>query len=369
MIKILHYGLTNHLGGIESYLYRLVSNIDRTKFKLDFLILGNDLPCFYQELKARGCEFHFVTERSKNPRKNKNEIREILLSSNYDIVHCNLNSLSYITPALEAINCGIPTIVHSRNAGIRNSIKSRILHKINFHRIAKDNITKLAVSRVAGEWMFGKNQNFTVINNGVDINKFKFDKDARAAIRDELSIEPDEYLVAHTGALRDQKNHKFILDIFEQFHNIRKKSKLLLVGSGELEGEITTKIKKLNLEKSVIMLGNRSDIPNILSGSDAYLFPSLYEGFPNSVIEAETSGLPTLMSDTITDEVIVNKNARQLSLSNTAKNWAETLVKLVDSTKERNSFAEIVENEGFSVNDEITKIENIYLKLTRWEGD
>lgn len=364
MIKILQYGLTDNLGGIETYLLKLTKNIDRTKFQFDFLILGSDKPCFYEELKELGCRFHFVTDRRKNPIANYKEISTLLDNSHYDIVHCNLNSLSYITPALLAAQKKIPTIVHSRNAGIPTSRVSRILHRINSKRLLKTKIKKLAVSNLAGEWMFEDDSEFLVINNGIDVQKYKYNESDRELIRNEFNIDKSEKLLIHTGAFREQKNHDFLIDIFNKVYKENQNTKLMLVGSGNLENDIKAKIKRLNLNDSVIFTGNRDDIPSLLSAADFFIFPSLYEGFPNSVIEAETSGLPCIISDSITKEVVINNNCFQLSLDKSAEYWAGKIVNILEKgITFRDKASEKVNSTGFSVGNEVKKIEQLYLDI------
>lgn len=363
MIKVLHYGLTNNLGGIETYLHKLYTNINKDKFSFDFLMNGSDKPCWHDEFEKMGSNFFYVTPRNINPIKNRKEIDNILDNGKYDIIHCHLNSLSYITPVLSAVKKGVPTIVHSRNAGIPTSKLTRLLHSLNSLRLPKDKISMLAVSDYAGDWMFGAKSNVQVINNGIDVKRYMYNNRARNGIREEFGI-GEEYVVVHVGAMREQKNHDFLLDIFYQVLEKKPDSKLLLVGEGPLKPMIEEKVKKLNIKKQAIFTGNRQDIPAIFSSADVFLFPSLYEGFPNAVLEAQTSGIPCLISDTITDEVMVNKNCRTLSLNKNAEEWANQLLAL-DTLKDRGSGLDNVMEKGLSVEDEVTKIENIYKRMIR----
>ena len=361
MIRILHYGLDSHLGGIETYLYKLATHINKEKFHFDFLTIGNEEPCYYKEFSDMGSEFYSVTPRSVNPLKNKNELINLFTSEKFDIIHCHMNSLSYSTPITVGLKSQKNVIVHSRNAQAPKSLKTKLLHEFNSAILPKKKIEMLAVSDLAGEWMFGKGTDFTVINNGIDINKFKFNEKSRKKIRSELGLE-NQFCVIHVGAFREQKNHLFLLEVFKHIVEMKPNSTLLLVGSGKLLPEIETKIEELGIRKNVILLGNRSDISDLLSASDAFLFPSLYEGFPNAVLEAQTSGLPCLISDSITKEVLINFNCLSLSLDKEPSEWANKLLSL-QSYENRKQGAESIKNEGFSVEDEVKKIENLYLSL------
>ncbi|MFP4698139.1 MAG: glycosyltransferase [Eubacteriales bacterium] len=358
MIRILHYGLSSNLGGIETYLYKLYSSIDRNKFEFDFLVTGNKKPCWYDEFTSMGSKFFHVTSRSRNPLRNRMEISKILKNKNFDIVHCHLNSLSYTVPVHLALKHDYPVIVHSRNAGILKSKISRSLHKMNGIFLPQHRINMLAVSNVAGTWMFGKNAKFKVINNGLNVENYKYNSVARDKIREEFGLKQEKVIV-HVGAMREQKNHMFLLEVFVKVLEKKSNTRLLLVGDGDLKEQILKKIDELKIKNHVIITGNRKDVPDILSASDVLLFPSFYEGFPNAVLEAQASGLPCLISDVITNEVKVNNNCLSLSLKKSSTEWAEQLL-LLQNFDERSMGAYNVTASGLSVEGEIGKIEKTY---------
>ena len=364
MIRVLHYGLDSRLGGIETYLNKLYNNIDKNKFKFDFLTHTDKEPCWYKEFTEMGSKFYNITPRSKNPIKNRRELSQLFENEKFDVIHCHLNTLSYILPIKIALKKNIPVIVHSRNAGASKSILSNLLHRINFFILPRKKIKMISVSDLAGKWLFGANTNYEVINNGLNIDKYTFNIEARKNIRNELGIR-DELVIAHLGAMREQKNHMFILDIFKEVLKYKTDCKLLLVGDGELRKQITDKINELSIEKSVIITGNRNDVPDILSAADKFIFPSFFEGFPNAVLEAETTGLSCLVSDRITKEVIINNNCKCLSLECSSNEWARALLDL-EANMDRKLYAKNIEKNGFSVEDEVKKIqliyENMYLK-------
>ena len=359
MIRILHYGLSSNLGGIETYLYKLYKNIDRSLFHFDFLIIGNLKPCYYDEFIDMGSKFYFVTNRKKNIIKNRIELNKLFLNVTFDIVHFHLNSLSYVLPVYIALKYKYPVIIHSRNAGIIKSKVSNILHTLNKLRLPKDKVNMIAVSKLAGEWMFGIDENFTVINNGINIDKYQFNEVYRKKIRNEFSLNDNVRLILHLGAFREQKNHLFLLDVFSKFLLLEPNSILVLVGDGNLKGQIEKKIYELNIRDSVILTGNRYDIPEILSASDFFLFPSLFEGFPNSVLEAQTSGLPCLISDRITKEVKISDDCMMMSIDEKDKSWALKIKELL-ILKDRQNFANIIKSKGLSVENEIKKVQEKY---------
>lgn len=362
MIRILHYGLSSHLGGIETYLYKLYTHIDKEKFHFDFLTIGSKEVCFYNEFISMGSQFYNIAPRSENPWKNRKDLKDILTRENFDIVHCHMNTLTYTAPISLGLRNKTPVIVHSRNAQPPNILKAKILHDINSLFLPKGKLRMLAVSDLAGEWMFGKDADFTVINNGIDINRFKFNKESREKIRKELGIDDKQFCVIHVGAFRTQKNHMFLLETFKNILKNKPNSKLILVGTGRLFSEIESRAKELHILDNIIMVGRRADIPDLLSASDAFLFPSLFEGFPNAVLEAQASGLPCLISDTITKEVLINSNCYNFSLDKEPREWANKLLS-IPGYEDRMKGSKNINKQGFSVEDEVKKIEKIYMNL------
>lgn len=366
MVRILHFGLSENMGGIEAYLRNLVLNSNREKFQFDFLILGHETPCFYNEFVSLGCNFYFVTKRSKNLVKNRKEIRALFAKEKFDLFHCHLNSLSYLEPAIIAKELHIPTIITSHNAGFKGSFISKLLHFINRKKVLENGYKLLAVSQKAGEWMFGKTTNFDVINIGIDIEKYKFHKVSRLNKRKEFALKDDELVIVHTGAFRIQKNHSFIIDIFNELSSYNSNYKLILVGEGELMNEIKNKVRGLGLEDKVIFTGLRNDIPEILSASDIFLFPSFYEGFPTSVIEAQASGLPIFISSSITEEVSIIDHCNQLPIENNINEWVKNIRTISRyNEEERVRASEVIYEKGFSREKEIQKIHETYLEVLK----
>lgn len=355
--RVLHVGLDTYLGGIETYLLKLAKNIDKDKYQFDFLMYDGNEPCFYNELKALGCKFHNVVSRRKNYIKNIKELRELFKHEHFDIVHCHQNSLSYVTPILEAVRSGCRVVVHSHNSGNLSGSLVRIRHDLNRYRVPINRVVCVAVSDLAGQWMFGKESEFKVINNGLDTTLYEYNEAYRNEIREEFGIGNKE-LILHTGAFRKQKNHEQLIDIFKFYQQEHPESILMLVGDGELKGEIENKVQELELTENVIFAGKRSDIPRILSAADKYLFPSFYEGFPNALIEAETSGLYCVAADTITRQVQIEGVCEYVSLNAPLKDWAKALEH--DPVENRVKYADLVEAAGLGIGSEMERINLLY---------
>ena len=191
---------------------------------------------------------------------------------------------------------------------------------------------KLAPSMLAAEFTFGKNRahkDVHILHNGVDLNVFRYNEAGRQRIREEFVIE-DKFVVGHIGRLNKQKNHRFLLDVFAKLQSIRGDTVLLLVGIGEEQEQICAWIKELDIEDKVILAGQRFDIPDILSAMDIFVFPSLHEGMPNTVIEAQATGLPCVISDTITAEADITGLVKYLPLTAPVSEWVEMAMRMAD---------------------------------------
>jgi glycosyltransferase involved in cell wall biosynthesis len=324
MIRVLHYGLSSNKGGIETYIMNLASHVDRERFNFDFLHNKAGVPCFREELKAMGSEFYGVTPRRTSPFKNRQELNELFERESFDILHCHVNSLSYIEPVHTALRSGCQVLVHSHNSGASTSLATNLLHRLHYHTLPRDKVTMVAVSRIAGEWVFGPSASFNVIHNGIEIERFAFRAEAREAKRKELGLS-GRLVIGHVGAFLPAKNHAFLLNVFYALLQEVPQARLLLVGTGPLESAIRMQAAKMGIGAALIFLGHRSDVPELMSAMDLFLIPSLHEGFPLAALEAQASGLPCIMSDAIAEEVVVASTCKRISLNASTERWVREI--------------------------------------------
>lgn len=357
-LNVVHYGLSTNTGGIETYLLTLARNVDRERFHFDFVHTRAGTPCFHHELSALGSRFFPITPRRESLRRNRADLDAVFGSGRFDILHCHLNTLSYVEPIRAALRHGVRVVVHSHNSGAPDSRVTRLLHRLHSITLPRERISMVAVSRLAGEWLFGADAPFTVLNNGIDVEMFRFDPAERGRLRRELGVE-DRLVVGNVAAFLFAKNHAFTVRVFEQVLRQRPDAVLLLVGEGPLQEETRELVQQAGLEDSVRFLGKRSDVPGLLSAMDRLLFPSLYEGFPLAVLEAQAAGLPTLVSDAVTDEVVVADICRRVPLDASPTIWAEALLSLGDGIP-REGGADAVAAAGLSVSAVTRKVERIY---------
>ena len=367
MIEILIFGLSENQGGIETYLKKIWNNIDRNQFHFNFIdMTGRDKkPCFHDDLKESGASFFKITPRNESIVRNRKDIQRLFKCNHFDILHFNINSMSYVYPVKVALKNKIPVIIHSRNGGATLRKIAILFHYFNRFQMkyATDcNICRIAVSNLAGEWLFG-NSSFSVFNNGVDVNKFVFNNKGRKIIREELMCE-HKHVIGNVGAFLPAKNHEFILKVFARLAEIDENAVLWLVGEGPEMDNIKKIVEREELTEKVFFLGKRTDIEFVYAGMDCFLFPSLYEGFPNAVLEAECEGLPCIISDVITKDVIVGGDTTVLSLTQGINEWVSAVKDALEKRNyDREKMAEYIEEQGFSTTEEIERIERLYNSL------
>ena len=223
---------------------------------------------------------------------------------------------------------------------------------------------KLACSSAASKFLYGEeckgNTKFLmVLHNAVDCEKYKFRLEKRESIRLELQIE-DKVVIGHVGRFERQKNHRFLIDSFEHFYNFRKDAVLLLIGSGSLLNEMKQYVHDKNLDESVLFLGSRMNVWDYYQAMDQFWLPSLYEGLPMSAVEAQASGLPCLIADTVTKETGILEKTMFLKLEEGAEQWARKANEfLMENNRERATKA--VRNAGFDIEQESQRLQEFYL--------
>ena len=222
----------------------------------------------------------------------------------------------------------------------------------------------MCCSELAGRWLFGDKTydegKVYLLNNAIDLDKFKYDKKIRDKKRKELGIKEDTIVIGHIGRFVAQKNHTFLIDIFNQFHKKEKNSILLLAGQGPLQEEIKNKVRELGLDDSVRFLGQRNDANELYQAFDVFLLPSLYEGLPVVGVEAQASGLLCFFSDDMTKETKVLDSTVFMSLSNTAEEWTGEILTNLKDYKRINTKNEVSDN-GFDIEVEARKLEKYYI--------
>lgn len=314
-------------GGAETFLMKIYRKLDRTHYQMDFCVTSEE-NYYADEIYSLGGKIYHIPPKSKYPLKSFLSIKNLVKKENYQyVIRVNEHSLSVLDLIAAKMGGAKRLIMRSSNSS-SGSKMSIILHKLFKFLPAYVPDVKMAPSTLAAEYTFGKRNvrrdEVILLNNGLDIDKFAYSIEAREKIRKEFNIE-SKFVIGHIGRFNEQKNHEFLLEIFDQVLAVRDNAVLLMVGNGNLIDDIQSKARKKGIYDKCIFAGIRSDINEILSAMDVFVFPSFYEGMPNTVIEAQASGLPCVISDTITREVKIIDNVCCLSLGNESV-WANSII-------------------------------------------
>ncbi|MBE6073975.1 MAG: glycosyltransferase family 1 protein [Selenomonas ruminantium] len=345
-------------GGAETLLMKLYRTMNVEEYQFDFLTYAGKNGYYDKEIINRGGKIYPITPVKKNPIKCFYDVYTVVKGGGYKSVLLSVPFSVYSIMLLIARMAGAKKIgLRCTNTKVGDGkISYTVLHYI-FKPFAKvvTNV-KLSPSVLAAEWMFGKGcvykKQAVILNNGVQLDKFIFSIQRRKMIREEFNVS-NKHVYGHVGRFVKQKNHIFLLKIFQEICKQDSEAVLLLVGTGMLLEDIKKKVYELKIENSVIFAGVRKDIPDIMMAMDVVIFPSYYEGMPNVIIEAQCTGLPCIIADTITRDVQVTDLIEFLSLEDDALIWANTAMKKMTLSKDikRNIYNSIMKEKGYDIND------------------
>lgn len=348
-------------GGAETFLMKLYRNIDRNKYQMDFCVSKQEKGFYDDEITAMGGRIIHTIAKSKNPFASFKSLYTIIKENEYDyVMRVSQHSLSALELVIAKMAGAKVLVFRSSNSKTMKGGLEGILHKAFMFLPRIVPTVKIAPSIPAAEFMFGKNavkkEKVIYLNNGIPIEKFLFNESSRKNIRSELGLS-DNFLIGHIGRFCVQKNHEKLIDIFFNVRQKREDAHLILVGEGELELDIKRKVEEMGIKDRVHFLGVRRDIPELLSAMDVFVFPSLYEGMPNTVIEAQANGIHCVIADTITQEVKITNNVTMLSLDEDMKIWVDCILK-------ENSRVKSTENQEklFSQGYDISNVTEVFIK-------
>lgn len=368
-IYILQLGMTKNIGGMETYLMSQYRKLDKKYIQYDFVNLSkDDKMAFSEEIKNNGSKIYSVPKRKYHPFLHYYEMMKILFHNRkkYKYIVLNTCHLYYIFPLFFAKIIQIPNrIIHSHNSDdeIKISFFRKILININKILMHFSVTDYWACSEIAGKWMF-KNRNFRIIHNAINVSDFVYNESIRQKVRTKLGLLKDEFVIGHVGRFSYQKNHDFLIDVFNEVHRRLPESVLILIGDAVEDksylNEAKQKVKELNLEENVRFLGIRNDVPDLMQAMDCFLLPSRFEGLPLVGVEAQTSGLLCYFSDVITKEIKITSLANFISLNKSSKFWAKEIIQ--NKNYERRDISKSVIEAGYDINTEIKKIQRFFEK-------
>lgn len=362
-IRILHVLGSLDRGGAETMIMNIYRNIDRSKIQFDFIVHTNE-KCDYNDeiLEYGGKIFNIPRYTGKNHFKYKRAWIEFFNSyPQYKVIHGHMRSTASIYLRI-AKKYGLVTIAHSHSTASRGNVLEKIVKKIMQFPIRYRADYLFACSNEAGKWLFGRNSikkdNYKVIKNAIDIEKYTFNEVKRSEIRKKLNIQ-NKFVVGHVGSFTYPKNHKFLIDVFYEIQKQEKDSVLLLIGDGVLRPQIEEQIKKFGINNKVIMTGVVSNVNDYMQAMDVFVFPSIFEGLGMAVIEAQAAGLQCIVSENIPKEAYITEKIKNISLHKKYEIWVNQIIKYTD-LKRKNEYKKLNDN-GYSINDVASALEKFYL--------
>ena len=361
--KVLIVGMTPEKGGRETFIMDLYRRIDRSKIQFDYInTCPNKNIAFTDEIQEMGGRILYVPMLRHGPIAHYRTLHRVFAEGHYHAVYYNANSFLKNADVFQvAEQYQVPLrILHSHNSS--DLIKQPLIQRIREHK-ARQAIVRyvthyFSCSTEAGKWMFGEETPFTVINNGIDTERFDFCSEVREQLRSAHAV-GNKTVYGTVARIRPEKNPFFLLDVFSEIHHLQPDSVLWHIGGGSLEPELREKIALLGLEDSFLLLGRKDNVEDYLNAMDLFLLPSIHEGFPITLVEAQTSGLRCLIADTITPDVDLTGNITFLPLTKDPKEWAETAIAL--ASYKRNSCRPAIIEKGFDVATRVADFEQLIL--------
>jgi glycosyltransferase involved in cell wall biosynthesis len=361
------------IGGNEMFAMNLFRHINKAKFHMDFVVYDNNRLDYFDEVIKGGSKVFFCESNKKNKIRQlidqKHKVLHILNQEKYDIIHCNSCSFFGMLPGvLAGRKAGIKVISHSHNVGraqnnwldkiLRGALKKVLCNQVDYGFSCSDFAGNSKYTE-----SFIKSNRYMVINNAIETKDYIFDETKRKSARSEFGIQDDEFVIGHVGRFEEQKNQIFLIDIFYELIKMHPKSRLLFIGTGSLFEKCKEKVKKLEIEQRVIFAGQRDDVSKLYNAMDCLAFPSLFEGFPFVLVEAQINGLKCIVSDRISKSVKITRGVCFLNLDDTKQTWAEHIRDSINSRMGEEDLSNAIKL--YDLDNSTRYIEKLYLRLLR----
>lgn len=372
-IRILQSVNSLGMGGTVVFVMNFFRHIDKEKFQVDFVIYDDSRMDFAREVEEAGSHIYVCASKLQNKfmklLSEMLQVRKLLKKNHYDVIHCHANSFRELfrgaVPGSYTKNTYV--IAHSHNPGepkntwfdntCRDILKTYVSNIVDIGCTCSDVAAK---GKYTDEFMH--TPKYKIIHNAIDTRCYKYDKKICCIVRRELGIAEEEFVVGHVGRMSYQKNDLFLIDIFKEFLKVMPNSKLLFVGDGELKKDIEDRISAYHMEASVIFTGKCDNAGRYYHAMDCFLLPSLYEGFPFVLVEAQINGLRCVVSDVVTKTVNISGGVHFVALTDNPCEWAHQIKKVCYGRMTDGEIQEVIEL--YDLNREVKKLESIYEKLS-----
>lgn len=368
--RVLHCVGYMKKAGAETFIMNMYRRIDSKVIQFDFLCCEQKAGEYDQEIKDRGGSISYVDFNTNSKCKILKYFTRIVrykaAFDKYDndtIVHIHgHHAFDILLIAIAANLSKKEVIIHSHNVSAESHLTLHKLSRILLIHLFRN---RLACSQMAGEWMFGKSS-FTIIQNGIEIDKYVFSKTNRERLRGKYKLD-NKFIIGHIGRFEDQKNHEFLVQVFYEYHKVNNESVLLLIGDGGLMTAIKKKTHEYGMDDSVIFLGVRDDVSEFYSAMDTFIFPSKYEGLGIVAIEAESADLPCIFSSVLPSDIDITSKVFRCNLDSPISKWIETLescrIRAINEKRMDNS--NLIRKAGFDIQDCSRRLAQVYLNIKR----
>lgn len=362
--RVLHMIGSLEIGGSQAMIMNLYEKIDRKQLQFDFIVDHPEQTYFLKKIETLGGKVYFMpTFKGVNVTEIKHAWNQFFKEHpEYKILHSHVRSYASLYIPI-AKKHGVKTIIHSHSTSNGSGITS-IVKRIMQYPLRYQADYLMACSNESGRWLYGKKaclkDNYFFLPNAIDTEKYRYSEDVANNYRAELGL-AGKFVIGHVGRFHEAKNHMFLLEVFADVAKRRPDAMLLLVGDGDLRSSIEEKIKELQIEDRVILAGSRADVAEIMSAMDVFVFPSLYEGLPVTVVEAQAAGLHCVISNRITEDVDISELVERLPINNT-ESWTERILSM---DVNRIDVMPKIKQAGFDVNDSACRLMDFYETIYR----
>ncbi len=331
-------------GGVNQLVFNLLNRVDFDEYEIDIQYFEGDQNTAPELYEQYPCKLIPIARNHGAYLAYIREQKQVIESGNYDVIHSHICFKGLLVLLAENPSMRRRTIIHSHYDDYPELAKFNIAVEMAF-RFMK--CTKIGCSPGAVKALFGNDDAAFWQKNGINIQKFAFSEDKRRDSRQALKIKADAKAITYVARFDYQKNHEFLVDVFEGIKAVLPTAVLLLVGDGERQGEIKAAVCERGLTDSVKFLGKRSDVDRILNAADLQIFPTRYEGLSMGLLEDQAAGLPCLCSDVVPPEVKCSDYLMLKDLSDGVDDWARAALELLTKDFNRTNGALKLRKAGF----------------------
>ena len=349
------------IGGAEKVCRDIGLYANPEEYETHYIIFDDDIGDFGREVEAKGCKIFRLREPSENYVEYFNALKELMSKYNYTAVHAHtMFSIGWVMLAAKQMKIPV-RVSHAHSALIDgDGVVKSIYEKIMRMFILTCSTDLIACGEKAGIRLYGEKaykKRGNLILNGIDTDTFAFSQETRNEIRERFNIEPN-LVLGHTGRLAEVKNQVFLIKLMPDILKHRPDAVLMLVGDGDDRAMLEDTAKELNIEDKVIFVGNTTNVQDYLNAMDVFVFPSLYEGMPLSILEVQANGLPCIISDTVPPDVFLTDLIHPLSLKDNKDNWINKIISV--SRNNNQDYPAQLKNAGFDTQTAMEKVYKIY---------